>query len=410
MFSKKNSSKIYFEGNRISRSYTTIPASILEEEEDSPTESALIHPYPGSMPAYLASRLVSRYSSPNSFVFDPFCGTGCVPLEALKLGRRAMGCDLLELPVRIANVASRLPHPDKILHAWHSVLRRMTMNSSRFPNVQGGFTEGSLREWLHHGTLSSLNCIRTQIGYLQNPCVERVFLLMMAGSLISLSKRRNRGTLHWGWIADNVKPRPNDLIEVDVVEELNRRVYRLYNFLRSTASHVILSQHNKRQDIAFVHNWLRDNDLQQRLKGSVDLVVTSPPYPYSIDYALALRLSCYFLGLEIEGSRRHEIGARYKRKRKFRTKEYLTELSIAFRNLSGLVRRGGFAVFVLPDPDQYRSTLGMSWEDWRRYIEKGLFGKWVLSESGFRPYSRRRIVHTATSTRRDSVLAFEKVD
>lgn len=42
----------------------------------------------------IVDRLIVRYSNKGEMVYDPFCGIGTVPLRALKLKRRAAGCEL----------------------------------------------------------------------------------------------------------------------------------------------------------------------------------------------------------------------------------------------------------------------------------------------------------------------------
>jgi len=42
----------------------------------------------------IIDRLIVRYSNEGEMVYDPFCGIGSVPLRALKLKRRAAGCEL----------------------------------------------------------------------------------------------------------------------------------------------------------------------------------------------------------------------------------------------------------------------------------------------------------------------------
>lgn len=42
----------------------------------------------------IVDRVIRQMSMPGELVFDPFSGLGTVPLRAVKLGRRGMGCEL----------------------------------------------------------------------------------------------------------------------------------------------------------------------------------------------------------------------------------------------------------------------------------------------------------------------------
>lgn len=46
------------------------------------------------LPFDIVDRLIARYSNEGELVFDPFAGLGTVPLRAVKLKRRGLGCEL----------------------------------------------------------------------------------------------------------------------------------------------------------------------------------------------------------------------------------------------------------------------------------------------------------------------------
>ena len=68
-----------------------------------------IHSYPARMVPQIANRLIHSYSRRGDMVFDPFCGSGTVLLEAYRLGRKSIGADINPLAVRISKAkTSRL--------------------------------------------------------------------------------------------------------------------------------------------------------------------------------------------------------------------------------------------------------------------------------------------------------------
>jgi hypothetical protein len=60
------------------------------------TESSLhqLAPYIGKLKTSLARNLISEFSRPGQIIFDPFSGSGVVPLESLLLGRGTIANDL----------------------------------------------------------------------------------------------------------------------------------------------------------------------------------------------------------------------------------------------------------------------------------------------------------------------------
>jgi len=87
--------------------------------------------------------------------------------------------------------------------------------------------------------------------------------------------------------------------------------------------------------------------IQSLSRGSVDLVVTSPPYFGVSDYTKAQRLSMEWLSLDIEPLRLREIGARSKRHRATAAVDYVRELHLVFDGLHRVLKRGGSCIVVV---------------------------------------------------------------
>ena len=66
------------------------------------------HSYAGRMHPSIARAAVARYSRPRDTVVDPFCGSGTVLVESMGLGRSAVGIDASPLGVAIAQVRTNL--------------------------------------------------------------------------------------------------------------------------------------------------------------------------------------------------------------------------------------------------------------------------------------------------------------
>jgi SAM-dependent methyltransferase len=66
------------------------------------------HTYAGRMHPTIARGAVARWSAPGDVVLDPFCGSGTALVEAMAAGRRARGIDASPLAVAIATTRSQL--------------------------------------------------------------------------------------------------------------------------------------------------------------------------------------------------------------------------------------------------------------------------------------------------------------
>ena len=60
------------------------------------------HPFPAKFPPQLPEFMIQELSDPDDLVLDPMLGSGTTLVEALRLGRRAVGCDIDPLARMIA--------------------------------------------------------------------------------------------------------------------------------------------------------------------------------------------------------------------------------------------------------------------------------------------------------------------
>ena len=67
-----------------------------------------LHPYLGQFPPQLAEALIRRHCPPGGLVLDPFCGSGTTLVEAIGLGRDAVGCDVSAFNALLAREKTRM--------------------------------------------------------------------------------------------------------------------------------------------------------------------------------------------------------------------------------------------------------------------------------------------------------------
>ena len=66
-----------------------------------------LHPYLGKFPPQLAEALIGRHCRRGGLVLDPFCGSGTTLVEAVGLGRDAVGCDISGFNALLAREKTR---------------------------------------------------------------------------------------------------------------------------------------------------------------------------------------------------------------------------------------------------------------------------------------------------------------
>ena len=80
------------------------------------------HPFPAKFPPQLPEFIIRRLSDPDDLVLDPMLGSGTTLVEALRLGRRAVGCDIDPLARMIASAKLTPIDPLNALREGNSVI------------------------------------------------------------------------------------------------------------------------------------------------------------------------------------------------------------------------------------------------------------------------------------------------
>lgn len=87
-----------------------------------------LYRYPARFSPEFARQAIHAFTRPGDLVFDPFCGGGTTIVEALSLGRRAIGCDINTLAAFLTRVKTTplSIHDKREILGW---LRRFTVIS-----------------------------------------------------------------------------------------------------------------------------------------------------------------------------------------------------------------------------------------------------------------------------------------
>lgn len=302
------------------------------------------HWFPGNFIPQIPSFLIQLLSDTDDLVVDPFCGSGTTGVEALRLGRRARLSDVNRASIQVSRGKIAALSPKLDLLELRSIPLQLIWDAQLRTEKAGRNGEGSdpeLSGWFHTDTLSQLRYLWRFIENTELPLRELLELIFTdvlfdcastGGASTSSGGRRRH---HWGWIADNVRPRPPRWHDA----------MRLFREKVNVATKVI----SCRSEPALKSVRVAREDVRKLGLGdaSADLVVTSPPYLGMIDYAKANRLTYMWMGWQMEADRNVEIGARYRRHRAHSTDEYRAEMKGAISEVARVLRPGGFCAIVI---------------------------------------------------------------
>jgi hypothetical protein len=113
-----------------------------------------LSPYVGKMKSGMARVLIDLYSRPGDTVFDPFSGSGVVPLEAALAGRRAWANDLS--PYAYALTRGKLETPGNQIVPIQRVEALAKVVKDRAASIDLASVPEWVREFYHPNTLREI--------------------------------------------------------------------------------------------------------------------------------------------------------------------------------------------------------------------------------------------------------------
>jgi DNA modification methylase len=255
------------------------------------------HTYPARMHPDTAAVLVGALSRPGDVVLDPFCGSGTVVLEAMVAARRAVGRDLGPLAVRLTRLRCAVTSETQRT-AVREVARRVAgIAEARSRDGAEPEAPAAVGRWQNRFdlvTYTQLAWLRALLARERDAFAREALELVLAAILVKVSRQ----------VSDtDRRVRPGRSAGATRLfrakaDELARMLGRLARDARRAQA--------PRADV-------REDDartLGTVEPGSVDAVVTSPPYPNVYDYAEHHALRACWLGLDDGGLREGEVGSR----------------------------------------------------------------------------------------------------
>ena len=306
-----------------------------------------LHPYPAKFPPQIPSELIRRLSLPGDLVFDPFGGSGTTAVEAVRQRRRAWSLDANPLSALIGRVKS-VPLATEAAAELGAL--RVTVESY-IANAGGktaNWSEGliakyaelippipNLEKWFCPAALGELALIRHLIGSLTSASAQDAALLALARIVTRVSNQdsETRYVAH-----------PKELATGLTLRAFNDSLRTVVRKLETSAPAL------RGASASFAHGDAR-TEISGHLKpDSVDLIVTSPPYPNATDYHLYHRFRLFWLGWDPRHFGAVEIGSHLKYQRNGTDfAEYLLDMAAVLAGCLTVLQPGRYAVFIVGD-------------------------------------------------------------
>jgi DNA modification methylase len=318
------------------------------------------------MPLALAEFLIEHLTAPGGVVLDPMTGSGTTAMAARNLGRVGLAFDLDPLAVTLARVATTTVDPEAAWRAHDRVLARAKASAKKPVSRSRACVRAEEKQfidyWFPKRSQRELFVLAEAIRRERNRSIAE-FLWMVFSSLVVA---KSAGA---SYALDLAHTRPHRDLDKEIVwplEAWDARFKRL-------ASGLTFRNPDDTRPASWV--WLGDARTMAVRDGTVDLIVTSPPYMRSnreaIDYLRAHKFSLVWMGHDLTKLRRLRAAAigtvrglysldglpvpiesdLLRRislpSRSAKMRRYLSDLHAVLREAHRVLRPGALAVFAL---------------------------------------------------------------
>jgi SAM-dependent methyltransferase len=267
------------------------PVARHDERRDEVTGTATrkhVHPFPARMAPEVALGKIELLTAPGETVLDPMCGSGTVVRLAAEHKRVGIGVDLDPLAVIITRTACHPAWAKNLVERAEAVLDRAWRLSGKLPDwiARDQETREFVEYWFAPEQAEDLS----RVARVLIDAPRRDDPLRVAFSRMIVTKERGASLAR-----DTSHSRPHKVTETngyDVFAEFVKSAKKLASLIDS-------------EDIEHRPSIRRDDarTLRSVKPGSVDLIVTSPPYLNAIDYLRGHRMTLVWMGWTVRAVR-----------------------------------------------------------------------------------------------------------
>ena len=366
-----------------------------------------IHAYPAKFPAFITTKAIQYAEAKNihvETVADIFCGCGTVAYETVKANRHFWGCDINPVATLIARTKSRHYDNDLLAFYFEQIINTFALQTFDVTDVIAN--NERVKYWFFKQQIEDLSKLKQTIETVVDVETYREFFLCAFSNILKSCSR---------WLTKSIKPQvdPNKKPR-DVLPAFNTQVKMM----------------QKANQVNEINDGLADIETTNCLTKTVerpfvDLLVTSPPYVTSYEYADLHQLSTLWLGYtdDYRTFRKGTIGSLHREnhlpehlknlnhtgkdivfklyaidKSKCRSvSQYYIDMQNAVKKVYELIRPGGATLFIIGNTE-YK---GVKIDNARHLVE-------ALLNEGFEDVEvdRRKISNKTLTPYRDEVGKF----
>ncbi len=261
------------------------------------------HRYPAKFIPQLVRKIIIKYSKRGDLILDSFGGCGTTLIESKLSGRESIGLDVNEVAVLIAK-AKTISIDSQLLEAKNKLLLERIENNKNTTNYYENANK-RLQYWFKPEEFNKLRIIYDSIQKEEDRKTRLFYNCCFSNILKNCSI----------WYSKSIKPMRDN--SKKIAEPVAAFTQHLNYMTRKNKEFVELLQTKKVGDVAcrMRKGDARKTNLEDE---SVDLVVTSPPYVTSYEYAELHQLSILWFNFadDIKKVKKNYVGTSSRRNTK----------------------------------------------------------------------------------------------
>lgn len=239
------------------------------------------HRYPAKFIPQLVDKLVSQYTDEGDIVCDPFGGCGTTLVQSKVSGRKSIGFDINPVAKLITDTKTRAISPTKLIEARELFVKKHEQYRKKKKNVQHN---ERVYYWFDKKIVRKLDSIYSAILAIKDTESRRFFLCAFSHVLKNCSR----------WLMKSIKPTiDQDKVFPDPETIFLRHLDSMIK--KNDAFYGSLKESGRLKIPAKMKLWNSTKKLPLKDR-SIDLIVTSPPYVTSYEYADLHQLSLLWFG------------------------------------------------------------------------------------------------------------------
>ena len=308
------------------------------------------HWLPATFISKIPFELIQNLSKPGSKVYDPFSGIGTTFFQALLLNRIPYATDINSVCIEYMQSMFTLFNPNLDLHIYKDKIDQISNSyhsNINYINRTPDFVHiTELKPWYSKKTLNQLSYLFIEEEKCEDPSLKAIIRISNS-AILKMSCCQNRG---YGYVADNVHPSQSQIHDKNAILFFKKHAYNLIHEISINTIKLPIDFKKSYFKVAKGNKILHCDSRHAKIprKETIDLIVTSPPYPNMVDYVKSQRLSYYYFGFDMKADLKKEIGSRNFRSKKDCLSDYLDDMNKINENVAEKVKTGGFVCYVVP--------------------------------------------------------------